>query len=215
MSADFRQASSLPTRPQPRCPLRALRSPSRRAVDRWPTATRPTTKQLRLAGETPVPPTPSLQTPAHSPNPLALPEGARPRRRQNPAPKSSLGLRVLPPALRAHRCAGALRAPSSVFIAYGLRSPSLRSDPPPDAQLIGGQPLRGQPPNNCAQRGKPPYPLRHPSKPPPTPPTPSHSPRGQRARGRNSLRSGSLSAIATRVALKSPRVGRCPRSTAT
>ena len=97
--------------PCPPLPLRALRCPS------VPSAAPPCP---------PLPLRPSQPSPLPLPcSPLALPDGARPRRRQNPAPKSSLGLRVLPPALRAHRCAGALCAPSSVFIAYGLRSPTL------------------------------------------------------------------------------------------
>ena len=109
--------------------------PSLRVWWWWPTATRPTTttrpailcasscsgsKPLRSGAlrspspyqglipsqRLPLPLWPSHPSPHPLPcSPLALPEGAGPRRRQNPAPRSTPGLRVLPPALRAHRCA--------------------------------------------------------------------------------------------------------------
>ena len=50
-----------------------------------------------------------VQTPTHSPYPLALPEGVAPRRRQACQPA---------PCLKGDRTAAALRAASTVFVGY-------------------------------------------------------------------------------------------------
>lgn len=73
-------------------------------------------------------PPPPPPTPSHSPR------GETPRRRQSPQSPSLRPLGVLLPSLRGDRCAGALCAPSSFFIACGLSIPSMHSDPPPCAR---------------------------------------------------------------------------------
>ena len=68
-----------------------------------------------------------VQTPSHSPNPLALPEGVTPRRRQASQPCAYPHLMMGPlwlragmpaPCLKGDRTAAALRAASTVFIGY-------------------------------------------------------------------------------------------------
>ena len=68
-----------------------------------------------------------VQTPTHSPFPLAHPEGVAPRRRQafkpcarTPLMMGPLGLRASMPApcLKGDRTAAALRAASTVFVGY-------------------------------------------------------------------------------------------------
>lgn len=108
-----------------------------------------------------------VQTPTHSPYPLALPEGVAPRRRQacqtcahSPIMMGPLGRRAGKPApcLKGDRTAAALRAASTVFVGYRTELAVLagRTQLPACASLASSIP----------------------SKPPPTPPYPLALPEG-------------------------------------